>query len=148
MNELATLMREVLGTSFMMYYKAQVYHWNVEGILFKQFHDFFGEIYSEVYGSIDGTAEEIRALGEYPSTGLTDIISSSRLSSTNLETTNPIEMCKDLLVANGFVLNTLNDAFAKANETNQQGLADYLAGRIDSHKKHEWMLRSTLKGSE
>jgi DNA-binding ferritin-like protein len=39
----------------------------------------------------------------------------------------------------------LNLAFKLANELDKQGLVDYLAGRIDAHNKHGWMLRSITK---
>ena len=64
-NQLSEAMKTALATSFAYYLKAQYYHWNVEGPDFKQYHDLFGGIYEEVYGSIDTMAEEIRALGAY-----------------------------------------------------------------------------------
>jgi starvation-inducible DNA-binding protein len=55
MNDLIEQMKVVLADSFVMYTKAHGYHWNVEGTLFPMLHDFFGDIYAEVYGSIDDT---------------------------------------------------------------------------------------------
>ncbi len=46
---------------------------------------------------------------------------------------------------NQMILTTLNMAFKLADELDQQGLADFIAGRIDTHKKHGWMLRSITK---
>jgi DNA-binding ferritin-like protein len=43
------------------------------------------------------------------------------------------------------VLATLNVAFKLAEQFDKQGLADFLAGRIDTHSKHAWMLRSITK---
>ena len=51
--ELQETLKEVLANKFVMYFKAQSYHWNVEGIHFSQLHDFFGDIYAEVYASVD-----------------------------------------------------------------------------------------------
>ena len=45
--------------------KAQNFHWNVEGPLFVQLHELFERIYTEVYGSIDTFAEQLRALDIY-----------------------------------------------------------------------------------
>jgi DNA-binding ferritin-like protein len=36
-------------------------------------------------------------------------------------------------------------AFPIAEQENEQGIADFIAGRIDAHGKHGWMLRSILK---
>jgi DNA-binding ferritin-like protein len=42
-------------------------------------------------------------------------------------------------------MNTLNMTFKLAEQFDQQGLMDFLAGRIDTHSKHAWMLRSISK---
>ena len=65
MDELVNLMRKVLADSFAFYLKAHNFHWNVEGVHFKELHDLFGGIYEEVYGSIDTFAEQIRSQGTY-----------------------------------------------------------------------------------
>ena len=36
-------------------------------------------------------------------------------------------------------------AFHVAEQEDQQGIADFIASRIDAHGKHGWMLRSILK---
>ena len=145
MNELNEQMKVVLADSFMMYLKAQGYHWNVEGILFPMLHDFFGKIYEEVYASIDVTAEEIRALGA--SAPHTLIEFDKYRTVTDSTATNAQGMIADLVQVNQTVLSSLNNAFVLAEKANEQGLLDYLAGRIDAHKKHAWMLTSTLKSS-
>ena len=58
MDKLIASLKVVLGNTFIMYFKSHSYHWNVEGHHFRQFHDFFGEIYDDVYGAVDPLAEE------------------------------------------------------------------------------------------
>jgi hypothetical protein len=43
------------------------------------------------------------------------------------------------------LIETLNEAFAAAEEENKQGIANFIAERLDAHGKHGWMLRSILK---
>jgi DNA-binding ferritin-like protein len=43
------------------------------------------------------------------------------------------------------VIDHLNLCFSAAESENQQGIADFVAGRIDAMGKHRWMLRSFLK---
>ncbi len=145
MNELQEQMKVVLADSFMMYLKAQGYHWNVEGILFPMLHDFFGKIYEEVYGSIDVTAEEIRALGGVAPHTLIEFDKYRTVMDTSA--TGAQGMIADLVQVNQAVLSSLMQAFRLAEAANEQGLLDYLAGRIDAHKKHNWMLTTTLKSS-
>jgi starvation-inducible DNA-binding protein len=53
MNELTTALKILQANVTVMYYKTHQYHWNLEGIEFTQYHDFFGDLYQDVYNSID-----------------------------------------------------------------------------------------------
>jgi starvation-inducible DNA-binding protein len=127
-----------------MYFKAHAFHWNVEGILFSQYHDFFGKIYEEVYGSIDGIAEEIRALGEYPPMSISEMYADKTAEEASSPMSIPM-MLTSLEKTNAKIIEQLNRAFELASSENKQGLADFLAGRIDAHNKHKWMLTSSMK---
>jgi starvation-inducible DNA-binding protein len=144
METLQEIMKKVLADTFALYLKAHNYHWNVEGPLFSQYHDFFGNLYEELHGSIDAIAEEIRALDSYAPGSFTRF---TELTDIDDETTipMPIIMVTNLLNDNEKVMRTLNVAFKLSNEFDKQGLADFLAGRIDAHSKHAWMLRSFTK---
>jgi DNA-binding ferritin-like protein len=41
--------------------------------------------------------------------------------------------------------NIFKMVFSMSEAAGDHGLSDFLAGRQDAHKKHSWMLRSTLK---
>ena len=143
MNETA---KQAFANTFLMYFKAQAYHWNIEGMNFPQLHDFFGDIYSEVYGAVDTFAEEIRATGEYAPRNLDEVYKSKSIDAENVGT-DARTMLADLLVANNETLNVLNKLFDELTAAKKQGFADFVAARIDAHNKHGWMLKSTLKGT-
>lgn len=144
METLIELMKKVLADSYAFTIKAQNYHWNVEGPNFPQYHDFFGKLYEEVYSSIDTTAEEIRSLGVYAPGSFSRF---QELSDIADETNIPIpaDMVARLIADNEIILETLKTTFKLAENLDEQGLADYIAGRIDVHKKHAWMLKSIIK---
>ena len=144
MDTLIEIMRKVLADTFAMYLKAHNYHWNVEGVNFPQYHEFFGNVYEELHGAVDPIAEEIRSLDAYAPGSFTRFL---ELTTIEDETSIPggIEMARRLAMDNEKVLATLDIAFKLADELDQQGLADFIAGRIDTHKKHGWMLRSITK---
>jgi DNA-binding ferritin-like protein len=54
-------------------------------------------------------------------------------------------MIEELLANNNQLLDLLNETFATAEQENQQGIANFIAERLDAHQKHGWMLRSFLK---
>ena len=144
METLIEIMKKVLADTFALYLKAHSYHWNVEGSNFPQYHEFFGNLYEELHGAVDPIAEEIRSLDAYAPGSFTRFM---ELTDIEDEVTVPagVEMARRLMTDNERVLATLNMAFKLADTMDKQGLADFLAGRIDVHNKHGWMLRSITK---
>jgi starvation-inducible DNA-binding protein len=145
MEELVNKMKVVLASSFAFYLKAHNYHWNVEGVNFPQYHEFFGNLYEEVHSAIDTIAEQIRALDAYAPGSLKRF---SELSTIMDETSVPsaVIMCQRLAKDNESLLIDLELAYSEAERTKQLGLANFLQDRIDIHKKHGWMLRAIQKG--
>ena len=145
--ELQETLKEVLANKFVMYFKAQSYHWNVEGIHFSQRHDFFGDIYAEVYASVDTAAEELRALDVYAPASLMELYNHKTVSEDTVKPESVSAMLLNLSVANAEVISSLNKLFTAASEANQQGLADFAASRLDVHKKHAWMIKASTPRS-
>ncbi len=142
---LADSLKTLLATEYAFSIKAQNFHWNTEGPDFAQMHEFFGELYEEVYdGSIDKTAEYIRALNEY-SPGSFERFSELSIISGQTKIPRTRLMIEELQANNGQMLDLLNETFQVATQENQQGIANFIAERIDAHQKHGWQLRSFLK---
>lgn len=139
--------RTALADSFFMYMKAHSYHWNVEGINFPQLHKFFGDLYEELHGSIDPMAEHIRALNEYAPRNIEEMYEDKTVDCKNTAKTAK-DMVSDLLQTNEQVVIILNNLFAELEKNNDQGFMNFVADRLDAHKKHGWMLRSILKDGE
>ena len=144
MSALGDALKTLLADQIAMYLKAQGFHWNVEGPMFSQFHDFFGEIYSDVYGSVDPTAENIRKIGEYPPFTLPTLDGLRDVTDKKVNT-DPINMCVDLIDANDTVIASIATAFEAADEADEEGIMNFLAERDDAHKKWRWQLQATVK---
>jgi starvation-inducible DNA-binding protein len=145
MDKLIASLKVALGNTFTMYFKAHSYHWNVEGMFFSQFHDFFGDIYEDVYGAVDPLAEELRKLDAYAPISLMEIYGYKTIMEDSSKPDTATEMVINLLTANTEVLNCLTPLFDIATAEKQQGLANFIADRMDAHKKFEWQLQATLK---
>lgn len=139
-NSLKTLLSDVVT----MYFAAQGYHWNVEGEDFSQYHDLFATIYEDVYSSIDPIAENLRKLDEYAPFSLKTFLDLRTIETKEVKP-EPKAMAKALLTLNDGVIVTLNKAFKDATSADEQGIADFIAGRIDQHKKWGWQLRASTK---
>jgi len=144
MEELINRLKEVLADTFAFYLKLHFFHWNVEGPNFPQYHELFGDLYQEVWGSVDSIAEHIRSVGGYAPGSL------SRYSDlTSIEDQVSLisadQMLSTALIDNAKVIATLTMAYKSAEAVSEVGLANFLQDRIDIHKKHGWMLRATGK---
>lgn len=144
MDELQRALKIAFASEFAFYLKAHYFHWNVEGPLFKQLHDLFGEIYQEVYGSIDTFAENIRKTGAY-TPGSFQRFSVLTLVDDEIELLPAESMVLELLEDSTKMTEMFRIVFRAAEELGEHGLSDFLAARMDAHQKHSWMLRSTLK---
>lgn len=138
-------LKTLLATQYAYVLKAQLFHWNVEGPDFAQLHKFFGKIYDEVYeNSIDQTAEFIRILDDY-TPGSFERFSELSLISGQTKIPRARLMIEELFNDSEQLIALLNQCFDVAEAEDQQGICDFLAGRIDALGKHRWMLRSFLK---
>ena len=144
MDALQQALKIAFASEFAFYLKAHYFHWNVEGPLFTQLHELFGNIYEEVYGSIDPFAENIRKLGAY-TPGSFARFSVLSLVDDETEILSPEEMLVELLQDSEKMSEMLKIVFRAAEELGEHGLSNFLADRQDAHEKHSWMLRSTLK---
>lgn len=148
MDELKATLRVLLANHFVAYFKAQTYHWNVEGDHFPTYHDFFGDLYKDYYGEVDTLAEYLRILGEYAPASLMEMYNYKTLSEDTTKPETLMGMIGSIGAANQELISNLNKLFDVASAANEQGIADYAAARLDAHKKHAWMLRSSLKSGE
>ncbi len=137
-------LKTAFASSYSFVLKAQNFHWNVEGPLFVQLHELFGNIYEEVYSSIDTFAEELRALQIYTPASLQKFSMLSLVQDEN-EIKDFQSMLRELLTDSEKMAQLYKVVFDMAEANGDHGLADFFAGRQDAHKKHSWMLRSCLK---
>jgi len=136
--------KQAFADSYLFYLQAHYYHWNVEGRHFSQDHELFGKVYEEVYGEIDKFAEEIRTLGTY-APGVFDRFMDLSQIEQEARVVDAEEMYSKLIDSNTKVIEILTELFEMLEANRLHGFADFIGGRIDSHNKHQWMLRSTLK---
>jgi starvation-inducible DNA-binding protein len=141
---LAENLKVLLATTNVLAIKAQNFHWNVEGSNFPQYHEFFATYYEDVYGSVDKIAEYVRILDSYTPGSLSRYAELS-LIQDQVKIPRARLMMEELYVDNAKMVEILKQLFSNANDVNEQGIADYIASRIDSHGKFGWQLRSILK---
>ena len=141
---LKEILKKLLASEYAFVIKTQFFHWNVEGPDFVQLHQLFNMIYDDVYGAIDPTAEYIRTLDDYAPGSferfaeLSEISGQTRVPRARL-------MIEELLSDSEKMIALLNQCFDAAESEDQQGIANFIAERIDAHGKWRWQLRSCVR---
>lgn len=138
-----SVLRPLLADVYAMQTAVQGAHWNVNGMDFAQYHELFGEIYEDVSGSIDPLAENILKIGGLAPASLS-VMQAERTTTDPAEGRDPRALAAAIADMNDAIIARILTAFEVATVANEQGVADFLAGRDDMHKKWRWQLRASL----
>lgn len=144
MEELQKAVQIAFASTFSFYLKAHAFHWNVEGSDFQEYHELFGDIYEEVYGCVDDFAEKIRTLQAYLPASYTNLSMLTGISDENGVPSKDV-MTRELYIDNESMNTILKYAYDKCEEAGEHGFSNFLAERLDAHRKHGWKLRSSMK---
>ncbi len=120
---------------------ARFCHWNVVGPHFEDDHELFGEIYDVLSDEVDLFAERVRALGEFPISSLSNILTETKLSEYILPMTAR-QMQKNMLADHEHIaveMERMIESTAKDAVTQ-----DIIVGSKRAIDKKCWMLRSLL----
>lgn len=146
-SPLAQQLSSMLGRVVAFYFKSHAAHWNVEGVDFAQYHDLFGQIYTDVHTSVDGWAENIRKLGAAAPGSLFEF-GMNQTPETRSETASAGSLARELIADNAALIAEMKRVFKTADEADEQGVADFIAARIDIHQKWQWFLSASVKNAE
>jgi len=144
MDQLLEKLKVLLATNFSFYLKLHFFHWNVTGPNFPQYHEFFEELYTEVWEANDSIAEHIRAAKGFAPGSLARYLDLTMIKD-QVDVIPAEQMLSIAAQDNDKVLDALTQAYLSAEQNSEHGLANFLQDRIDIHKKHAWMIRSTLQ---
>lgn len=142
---LISAMEVVLSDAVVLKYNVQGAHWNVVGLDFHQFHAFFEEIYLDIDSSIDPLAEQIRTLGANSPYRLQEFAELSKIDQPDRADNTSKALVKEIHEAIEVALKDISDAFALAEQENEQGVIGVLAQREEMLKKWRWQLASSLE---
>ena len=145
MDSLIEAMKKYLATNFSFYLKIHQFHWNVEGPNFPQYHKFLQKLYEEVWEASDAIAEHIRAINGYAPGSYKDYKELTMIDDQTDLKIDAAQMFNILYGDNGTVMEAIKIAYKAAEFNNEIGLSNFLQDRMDIHKKHGWMIRSTTK---
>jgi starvation-inducible DNA-binding protein len=144
MEELQKAAKVAFASTFSFYLKAHNFHWNITGPDFLEYHELFGKIYEEVYASIDDFAEKIRSIDTFVPASL-ERFSMLTLIDDETEILDQNSMLMELLQDNQKMVKLLKMVYDVAEQFGENGFSNFLAERMDAHRKHGWMLKSSMQ---
>jgi starvation-inducible DNA-binding protein len=133
----------LLANTYVLYTKTQVFHWNVEGLLFHSLHEMFEGQYEQLAEAIDEIAERMRMLGVKTPNGLQGLLSIATLKESKADLKSP-EMIRVLLEDHEQLCRQLREDIEVADDAEDAGTEDFLTSRLEAHEKTAWMLRSSV----
>jgi starvation-inducible DNA-binding protein len=138
-------LKQLLADSYALMGQSHLAHWNVEGPHFFELHAAFQRQYEELFTAVDEIAERLRALDVLAPGGLKTLGKASSITEMAAETAPAKDYVAHLVEGHEIVLATaikLRDLAGSAEDLETQDLA---IGRIQTHQKTLWMLKSSLK---
>jgi len=142
-DRMAVVLSRFLANTYVLYTKTQVFHWNVDGLMFHSLHEMFEEQYKALAEQIDDIAERLRALGFKTPNGLQDLMGLATLQESSADLKSP-EMIKALFGDHEHMCRQLREDVEVADEVDDVGTEDFLTTLLAAHEKTAWMLRSSL----
>ena len=144
MEELIAQLKVILANTLTMYYKAHVIHFNVEGADYPQYHDFFGDVYEELFAAVDPVAEHIRFLGDKVPANLPALQSVATVTDTIADDSDFETMLIDLQTANDTTIAALREGITAADGAGEPAVGNFLQDRLGAHQKLAWKFRAML----
>ncbi len=134
----------LLADTYSLYLKTHSFHWNVTGPQFNSLHLMFEEQYNALWTAADEVAERIRTL-DMPAPG--SYSQFAKLTSIAEETGVPQwqNMVRQLVDGHEIAAATARATVKAAGDSDDEGTADLVIGRLKDHEKTAWMLRSLLQ---
>jgi len=145
-NDLVQSLKNMLAEAYILYHTIHGFHWNVKGSDFYEYHKLFDEIVDDIYEHIDPIAENIVKLGSVAPFVMSQLVKMSGIQESGLVSRSPKELTAKFYIMNEEYIQHIKETFKIANNSNEQGVANFIAERIDQHQKWSWFLKASIEG--
>lgn len=141
MEKLYKLLSDTQASLFVLFQKTWIYHWNVVGPNFKEFHELFGSNYEKLYDQVDRITEHMRFLNMKPVPTLSRITEVSHVSEAN-SSLDAMSMVVDLIEGHQQIVELLTQVGEESEVQKSRGTTNLVDDLNEEHGKLIWMLRS------
>ena len=144
-KEVAKILNALLSDEYLLYTKTLKYHWNVQGIVFHDFHALFKEQYEQLLELADEIAERARALGEPAFGSMAEFLKHTHLKEEPGKIPDALGMIKQLLEDHETIIRQMRKDLETCADLGDMGTNNFLTDKMEKHEKIAWMLRATAQ---
>lgn len=137
-------LHKLLASLYIFSLKLQNFHWNIEDKNFLSLHEYLGELYGNIIGSVDVVAELIRTKNVKVKANINTFKTLSSINENMDEFLSTEESLRIVLSDNYKILALLLQCYKDAEESSTLGISNYMQDRIQEHEKIGWFLRSLV----
>jgi starvation-inducible DNA-binding protein len=139
LKKVAGELNTVLSCYHVYYQNLRNFHWNVEGQNFFDMHHLFERMYNDAKIKIDDIAERILTIRQKPMANMSDYLEFSKVKEAT-DALSDEEMIKTILKNHQQIIWCMRNALKEAEEAEDQGTVDLIAGFLADLEKSSWML--------
>lgn len=143
-SKLVQALNQVLASTYGLYLQTQNFHWNVRGSHFHSLHEMFQDQYEEYASAIDLIAEHIRTYQVIVPGTFESMSKFSQLEQKEGGLSDS-EMLETLVAMNKQMIELLTQTAELADKDDALEAEDLMIQRLHVHRKHLWMLESSLE---
>ena len=136
-------LKTLIADNFIAYFKAHIYHLNVVGNNFPQYHALLEEIYDYLWENHDTLNEQLRQLNVMCLTSLSDYANVSNFLLTNKAKTDK-DMLKDMESALADLHSFAQLLYVEVGDEGYGALETYIGDYMMGVSKLHWKVKSCL----
>jgi starvation-inducible DNA-binding protein len=106
-DEISTVLRELLADVFVLYLKTKNFHWHMSGPHFRDYHLLLDEHADQIFDITDDIAERARKIGGTTLRSIGDIARHQRLKDNDKDFVDPKDMLAELSADNQVLTRSL-----------------------------------------
>ena len=139
-NEISSVLRQLLADAFCLYLKTKNFHWHMTGRHFRDYHLLLDEQAEQIFGITDDIAERARKIGGSTLKSIGDIARHQRLADNNAEKLAPHTMLTELRDDNAQLTWFLREAHEICGSYNDVATTSLIEVWIDQSERRTWFL--------
>lgn len=120
-------------------------HWNLEGVHFKEVHEYIEGVYNEAFEYLDAVAELQKMLGQQPLATVKDYLENTTLEELTTNSFTDIEAIELTLEYVKAMSKLALEIREEADNDDNFPVVNMMEDHLEAYLKHEWFLNSMLK---